>query len=177
MTDQTLKQNKGKVPVYQGCLMYFPRALQAVSQVSEYGTKKYDVPFTTQGWRLVPADELRDALVRHILDRVIDGDVNSVDGDLLHQAQVAWEALAVLEVMLEANAKAKSDNPIYAVPGGLAFAAERSKPGDIHVYDPNGVPKPVTGAGAGEAAQAVDRASGSRLIAKGEAIRKGDGDV
>ena len=90
MADQKLKQNKGKSPVYQGCIAYFPRALMEVARVSEYGAGKYQVPYTEQGWRLVDPDDLRDAMCRHIIDRVIEGDINSVDGDLLHQAQAAW---------------------------------------------------------------------------------------
>jgi len=100
MTDQAKKQNLGKMPVFQGVFQYFPRALKAVAGVSGFGREKYKAEWTTKGWRDVPADDLRDALARHQLDRCIEGDVNHTDGGLLHDAQVAWEALAVLEVRL-----------------------------------------------------------------------------
>ena len=98
MTDQTKKQNMGKAPVYQGVLMYFPRALKAIAFVSKYGKEKYKVDWTTQGWRDVSQGDLKDAEVRHILDEVIEGPINYGDGHLLHAAQAAWEALAVLEL-------------------------------------------------------------------------------
>ena len=110
MTDQTKKQNAGKSPVYQGCLSYFPRALKEVARVSEFGATKYDAPYTRQGWRGVAKEELMDAQARHILDRVIEGDVNEKDGGMLHLAQNAWEALAALEVFL-VEREAKADHP------------------------------------------------------------------
>lgn len=100
MTDQTKKQNKGKPPVYQGCLAYFPRALLAVAEVSEFGRQKYGADWTTKGWLDVSRGDLMDADARHMLKEVIEGPVNHEDGSLLHAAQHAWEALAALEVML-----------------------------------------------------------------------------
>lgn len=103
MTDQTNKQNAGKSPVFQGCFAYFPRALKAVAMVSQYGKTKYKVPWTKKNWLQVAEGDLLDAQCRHILDRVIEGDINHTDGDLLHQAQVCWGALAALEVSLIAE--------------------------------------------------------------------------
>lgn len=100
MTDQSNKQNDGKPPVFQGCFAYFPRALKEVAKVSLFGKTKYKSEWTTKGWLQVPKDELLDAQARHILDRVIEGDINHTDGDVLHLAQNAWEALAALEVHL-----------------------------------------------------------------------------
>ncbi len=103
MTNQTNKQNAGKSPVFQGCFAYFPRALKAVAMVSQYGKTKYKAPWTKKGWLQVAEGDLLDAQCRHILDRVIEGDVNHTDGDVLHQAQVVWEALAALEISLRAE--------------------------------------------------------------------------
>ncbi len=100
MTDQAKKQNKGKAPVYQGVLCYFPRAIKSLAFVSEFGKEKYQVEWTKQGWRDVPYAELKDAEARHILDEVIHGPVNHTDGGLLHAQQTAWNALAALEVLL-----------------------------------------------------------------------------
>jgi hypothetical protein len=47
----------------------------------------------------------QDALARHLLDRAIEGEVNAKDGDLLHRAQLAWNALADLEKFLIAEEK------------------------------------------------------------------------
>ena len=78
---------------------YFPRALEAVAKVSEFGARKY----ARAGWRTVP-DALRRysaALGRHLLKEQTEGPYDITDSQLLHAAQVAWNALARLEKLLE----------------------------------------------------------------------------
>ncbi len=91
------KLDAGKPPVFRGLLDYFPRACKAVADVSAFGASKY----TWKGWESVPEGESRysDALVRHILDRGIEGPFTK-DSKLLHRAHAAWNALAVLELEL-----------------------------------------------------------------------------
>lgn len=120
--DQSKKQNKGKPPVYQGFLQYFPRAIKAASLVSDYGRKKYDVPWDAQGWRDIPEGELKDAQCRHILDQVIDGPFNPADGYMMHQAQVLWEAAAALEVYIQRQERQGVD--VLALMGKLAEASQ-----------------------------------------------------
>lgn len=103
MTDQTKKQNAGKAPVFQGVIAYFPRALKKVAEVSEFGRSKYGASWDTKGWQDVPVGDLQDALARHLCDRIIDGEINRADGECLHLAQQAWEALASLEVYLQSQ--------------------------------------------------------------------------
>lgn len=91
------KLDAGKAPIMQGVLQYFPRALDAVAGVSALGARKY----TWGGWESVPdgVNRYSDALGRHLLSEKIDGPVDP-ETDLLHAAQVAWNALARLELML-----------------------------------------------------------------------------
>lgn len=91
------KNDAGKAPVVQGVLQYFPRALMAVSQVSLVGAKKY----AWKGWEKVPdgINRYSDALGRHLLAESIDGPIDE-DTQLLHASQVAWNALARLELIL-----------------------------------------------------------------------------
>lgn len=91
------KLDAGKSPVWRGVVDYFPRALKAVALVSLFGANKY----TWKGWETVPDGEKRyaDALVRHLVDEAIGGQVTP-DSELLHAAHVAWNALAVLELKL-----------------------------------------------------------------------------
>lgn len=73
-----------------------PRAILAVAEVGTYGAEKY----SEGGWRRVD-DGIRrytDAMDRH---RVKEGiEHHDDDSGLLHAAQVAWNALARLELML-----------------------------------------------------------------------------
>jgi hypothetical protein len=91
------KLDAGKAPVMRGALQYFPRALGAVADVSAFGAAKY----TWGGWESVPDGVARysDAMGRHILGEAADGPLDPETG-LSHAAQVAWNALARLELML-----------------------------------------------------------------------------
>lgn len=93
------KLDAGKTPVNQGLFNYFPRALLEVSKVSGHGAEQY----VWGGWFQVPEGETRyrDALGRHILEEQIrEYDQKS---RMLHMAHIAWNALAVLELMLVAR--------------------------------------------------------------------------
>lgn len=91
------KLDAGKSPVLRGVVQYFPRALLVVADISEYGATKY----AWKGWQSVPdgVERYGDALVRHLIAEATDGPVDPETG-LLHAAQVAWNALARLELML-----------------------------------------------------------------------------
>lgn len=94
------KYDGGKSPVFQGCLLYFPRALEAVAFVSEFGAKKYEAKFRDQNWREVDdADRYQNAKARHLL-AAARGEVYAGDSHLLHAAHEAWNALALLERLL-----------------------------------------------------------------------------
>jgi hypothetical protein len=91
------KLDAGKAPVFQGLLDYFPRACMAVAEVSATGAEKY----AWKGWETVPNGFVRysDALARHLVKESTEGAFD-VDTGLLHAAQVAWNAMARLELML-----------------------------------------------------------------------------
>lgn len=92
------KMDAGKVQA--GLLLDFSRALWAVAEVGTYGANKY----TRRGWQFVPNAEERyeDALMRHLL-KLRNEPVDAESGlDVL--AQVAWNALAVLELKLQREA-------------------------------------------------------------------------
>lgn len=76
----------------------FSRALAAVGDVGTYGAEKY----SPRGWEAVPEgiERYTDAMLRHLLAEASE----SVDvSGLPHAAQVAWNALARLELMLRAG--------------------------------------------------------------------------
>jgi hypothetical protein len=91
------KLDAGKSPVYQGLFDYFPRACLAVAEVSAAGAKKY----AWKGWESVPdgINRYANALGRHIVNEAIEGDYDP-EG-FLHAAQIAWNAMARLELILK----------------------------------------------------------------------------
>ena len=95
------KLDGGKTAVYQGFIAYFPHALQCIAAVSQKGAEKY----TWNGWRDVPDAENRylDAMMRHLMAYTGGEFYDSGPGgtNLPHLAQVAWNALAVLELAIQ----------------------------------------------------------------------------
>lgn len=100
------KLDDGKI--LGGVLNDFGLALLAVAEVGTFGANKY----SRGGWQSVDDGIIRykDALWRHLLkERYEDTDQ---DTGLSHQAAVAWNSLARLELMLreEAEQKQKETN-------------------------------------------------------------------
>jgi hypothetical protein len=91
------KMDKGKAPIRQGVIQYFPRALEAIALVSLHGAEKY----AWKGWESVPNGVARygDAAGRHALAEATEGLYDPKTG-YLHAAHEAWNALARLELML-----------------------------------------------------------------------------
>jgi hypothetical protein len=101
----TTVKKYGKSIDYHGLIYRFPRALRAVARVSAFGNKKHgreedlestDTIFTVPNAHLI----YKDCLMRHVIDRVIEGEINEADGGVYHAAQIAWNALCDLEIML-----------------------------------------------------------------------------
>lgn len=85
-----------------GVLLDFRLALAEVVQVGTFGARKY----SRGGWQHVQDGYQRytDAMLRHLL---ATGE-HDHDSGLLHDAQVAWNALARLELKLREGACTKS---------------------------------------------------------------------
>lgn len=96
--DGGAKLDFGKNRVSLLFLQYFPNAIDAVTSVSEFGAKKY----SPGGWRNVPDGYQRytDAMGRHILADS-KGQVFDDETDLPHDFQIAWNALARIEIALK----------------------------------------------------------------------------
>ena len=103
------KLDAGKIPIWQGAIDYFPRAIMAVAEVSHAGAQKY----AWKGWESVPDGITRytNAGMRHVFAEAIDGPYdNGPNGTgLLHKAQAAWNALAALELYLREQENVKHD--------------------------------------------------------------------
>lgn len=72
-------------------------ALHEVARVATFGAKKY----SDGGWLYVPNayDRYTDAMFRHY-EKEASGEEFDKDSGVLHQAHLAWNALARLELML-----------------------------------------------------------------------------
>lgn len=99
-----------KAPLYAGVVARFPLALEEVAKVSVYGTKKHKVRLDDMSYLSIPDAYAiySDAVLRHVTAEALHGPVNPQDGGLLHAAQLAWNALARLEVMLRHQAKGEA---------------------------------------------------------------------
>lgn len=98
-TAKALAQKHGKPPMFEGLLLYFPRALQEVAKVSAYGKNKHGFKYRDRGF-LRPEyteDMYTNAAIRHVVDHCLDGPINHEDGGVRHRAQAAWDLLAALE--------------------------------------------------------------------------------
>ena len=85
-----------KVQVARGVLHYFPRAIEYVARVSQFGSKKY----AWDNWRHLDEGLQRytDADARHFIQESYEE--NDIDSGLLHAGHHAWNALARLELLL-----------------------------------------------------------------------------
>lgn len=95
------KLDADKIDYYSLFLDYFPRAVTAVAYVSEYGARKYHL----KGWEKVPNGYVRysAADVRHIMKEMMGEQFDDSDSGLSHAAQHAWNAMARLELALQAG--------------------------------------------------------------------------
>jgi hypothetical protein len=96
-------ERKG-LPITTGVLDYFPLALAEVARVSKAGNDQHN-PGQPLHWDKSKSMDHADCIPRHLIDR------GSRDADgQRHSAKLAWRALALLEIELEAERNTK-DTP------------------------------------------------------------------
>lgn len=98
MSDIGMKHDTGKAPIARGFARYFPRAIESVALISQFGFDKYK---EWGGWKKVPDayDRYDDAHGRHDLAKQA-GETHCQESGKLHLAHRAWNALATLELYL-----------------------------------------------------------------------------
>jgi hypothetical protein len=85
------------LPVATGVLDYFPDALTAVAELSRIGNDQHN-PGQPLHWSKHKSSDHADCLVRHLIDR------GTKDSDgVRHSVKVAWRALALLQIEIEAE--------------------------------------------------------------------------
>jgi hypothetical protein len=83
-------------PVARGVLDYFPDALLAVAELSRIGNDQHN-PGQPMHWAKGKSTDHADCIIRHLIDR------GTLDTDKVrHSTKVAWRALALLQIEIEA---------------------------------------------------------------------------
>lgn len=98
------KFDTGKAPVFQ-LLHQFPKAIEYISLISEHGHNKYGSSENSENWdnwKHVEDKKFRyeQAMARHMLKK---SDHLDDDSGFLSIGHTAWNALAILETLLEKN--------------------------------------------------------------------------
>ena len=95
-------KERKKIPIASGVLDYFPAALAEVAKVSQVGNDQHN-PGEELHWARGKSMDQADTLVRHLMER------GTFDTDgVRHSAKMAWRALALLQLELEAAGAPKA---------------------------------------------------------------------
>ena len=99
-------QERKEAPLATGCFDYFPDALVEIAKLSKIGNDKHN-PGQPLHWSRDKSNDHADCLARHFLQRgMID---RTGPKPVRHSTQMAWRALAILQLEIEASRKADAD--------------------------------------------------------------------
>lgn len=94
----TDKDARNALPIFDGCIAYFPDCWAEIAKVSVLGNKQHQLGEKLRFARDVSTDHA-NKIMRHMLDHAA-GNVFDTDGTR-HLAKAVWRALALLQVSLE----------------------------------------------------------------------------
>ena len=90
-------EERKNYPIGTGVIDYFPNAIIEVARVSKIGNDQHN-PGEPLHWDRSKSQDQADALMRHFIER------GTVDKDgVRHSAKLAWRALALLQLEIEAD--------------------------------------------------------------------------
>ena len=92
------------MPLFSGCMMYFPDALLAVAEHSRKGNDKHN-PGQPLHWAKEKSKDQADCIARHLIDIGPNWDAIDPEFNSLHATALAWRALALLQTVLERDKK------------------------------------------------------------------------
>lgn len=104
----TAASERKDVPIYSGVLKYFPDAIAYIAKISKAGNDQHN-PGQPLHWSREKSGDHHDCVSRHLLE---SGTVDS-DG-LRHSGKLAWRALALLQLELEAAVELEDRTTIYS---------------------------------------------------------------
>lgn len=121
----TNSEERKDVPVFSGCLAYFPDALAEVARLSMAGNDKHN-PGKPLHWDRSKSSDHTDCIARHLLE------CGTVDTDgFYHDVKVAWRALANLQVLLESRRGVVNDFGLVAEEEDMYLAALQRGNGEL----------------------------------------------
>lgn len=96
-----VRQGEAKPKIVAGVLHKFPKALEALALVSEFGAQKWDTSIDSRAYITMEDGYQKhlESAGRHLVGAVY-GKYNAADGGVMHLAQLAWRALAAIETLL-----------------------------------------------------------------------------
>lgn len=121
VTLPTDKQERKQHPITTGVLDYFPDAIAAVANTSFIGNQQHN-PGKPMHWARHKSTDHADCIARHLVQR------GTVDDDgIRHSAKVAWRALAMLQLEIEAATQTDEEKVAAAEPGTLVAVKDPDK--------------------------------------------------
>lgn len=101
----TEASERKKYPVGSGVLDYFPDAMVAIAHLSYIGNEQHNAGQPLH-WAREKSTDQNDTMIRHYLER----GTRDTDGER-HTAKMAWRALAMLQLEIEAEAGGADEEP------------------------------------------------------------------
>jgi hypothetical protein len=100
------------LPIFDGCVMYFPDALLAVAEVSRIGNEQHN-PGEPLHWARGKSMDQFNTGLRHQMDHRLGQRYDSDGGR--HLAKAAWRILAALQLDIEAERASNTFDPSNAL--------------------------------------------------------------
>lgn len=111
MSLPTDRDARNALPVWDGCIAYFPDCWAEIAKVSVLGNKQHGLGATLHFARDVSTDHA-NKVMRHMLDHQA-GQTMDTDG-AYHLAKAAWRALAALQIAIETEHAKLAESQITA---------------------------------------------------------------
>ena len=94
--------SKGRkdVPLFSGCILYFPDTLIEMAKLSKKGNDKHN-PGQPLHWSREKSNDHADCIARHLVDSGPDHTAVDDEDNVLHAVKVAWRACALAQIAIE----------------------------------------------------------------------------
>lgn len=113
MSLPTDRDARNALPIWDGCMKYFPDTWAEIAKVSALGAKQHGLG--KLGWERKISTDHENKVMRHMLDHAA-GSTLDTDG-CFHLAKAAWRVLAALQLAIEAQAGVNSNQANQAIGG------------------------------------------------------------